>query len=173
MFEQRGSDLSCMAQAGLLAYLLRIDERSGLGLAETALGWRSEKYCYQNLLGSLGWLQWSPGIEKLAIQHLSDDPRVAGNAAIVLSTHGSVEAEEALWKRFADWAQEHADEAAELDRANEGYSSPLREPAIFERQLASALMNGMSWRLNPNRARRLDELCLTDMCRRLVTPFRN
>jgi hypothetical protein len=115
-------------------------------------------------------MRWTPGLEKLVIAHLSDEPRVAGGAATTLSTRGSPEAEEALWKSFEGWSREWKDRAAELDRASDT-SGPLHDQVVFENQLVSSLRHARFWQLNRDQERRLSALCVTEQCRRLVAPF--
>ena len=169
-YDENVASLPCPGQTWLLVYFIRVDEKAGLELTETVLARKTDSNCYPFLLSGVGGMRWTPGLEKLVIAHLSDEPRVAGQAARTLSTHGSPEAEAALWKSFEDWSREWKDRAAELDRASVS-SGPLRDQASFENQLVSSLMNGKSWQLNNIRARRLSALCVTKQCRALVAPF--
>lgn len=169
-YDENVAGLPCRGQAGLLAYFVRVDEKVGLELTETALARKTDSNCYPFLFGDIGGMRWTPGFEKLVIAHLSDEPRVAGGAAKTLSVQGSPEAEAALWKSFEGWSREWKDRAAELDRASVS-GGPLRDQFSFENQLVSSLMHGRSWQMNSSRARRLSALCVTEQCRGLVAPL--
>jgi hypothetical protein len=109
LLDERVGNMACYEQSRLLAYCLRVDASGSTGLirrAVTARG-KDNTRCYPNIFREVGGLHTSPELEKLAIEFLDDaDAEVVIDAATMLGQNGSVDAEEALWRRFEKWHRE-------------------------------------------------------------------
>lgn len=105
---------------------------------------------------------WSPALEKLAIEFLSD-PKVPvkRGAAEVLGKFGSAKVEKPLWdslEYFHNWWQGRGTE-------------PNEEGLQFERALRIALAQADAWVLHPDGLRRIEELCSSKWCRQEVAEW--
>jgi hypothetical protein len=78
------------------------------------------------------------------------------HAAYLIGKHGSPGDEKALEARLKRWQEEWSNRVADAEAQHQGQ---------IERALISALINGKSWKLTPERARELQMSCLTKICK--------
>jgi hypothetical protein len=163
---------ACNIQSSLIAYFLRVDPPSGGEYLKQALAAREKNLsrCYTSALLDVARLQPAREIEEIAIASLDDDdPEVVAHATMALQEFGSAEAEKALWRRFEKWHDAMQNRSEELRKQNAGVPA-LGEPELsgqvmIERQLRNALVQGRSWLADPEKLKRIRELCFTDASR--------
>ena len=163
---------ACNIQSSLIAYFLRVDPPSGGEYLKQALAAREKNLsrCYTSALLDVARLQPAREIAEIAIASLDDDdPEVVAHAAMALQEFGSAEAEKALWRRFEKWHDAMQNRSEELRKQNAGVPA-LGEPELsgqvmIEQQLRNALVQGRSWLADPEKLKRIRELCFTDASR--------
>jgi hypothetical protein len=147
---------ACRIQASLLAYFLRVDPSAGgehLNKALAARGKDSTR-CYTSALVDVARLHMSAEVEDVATASLDDeDPEIVSHAANVLAEYGSANAEKALWRR--------------LEKMHEA-GAEMSGQAAIEQALRKALASGQAWLSDPEKLKRLRDLCLTDVGRKEV-----
>jgi hypothetical protein len=150
----------CGTQAALLAYFLRVAPSVGNDYLEKALAARDKGYphCYRETLKKVADLHMSAEVEELAIAALDDgDSEVVSKAASVLGDYGSADAEKALWQRLEKWHGAMQSRGEELGKQD-----------AMEEALRIALTKGQGWLLDPEKLKRLRDLCLTESSRNEV-----
>ncbi|HEY6347210.1 MAG TPA: hypothetical protein VIY49_37440 [Bryobacteraceae bacterium] len=164
----------CPVKENLLSYLLRVAPDEGTLAVSSALQQRTGDSCYMNMLESIARVNYTPALGRLAEKAVSDDPdtAVAASAAQVLSEFGSLSAEQALWDRFESWSEKWRDRAAEL-RARLVGSDPFQSERNLEFQLANGIARGKAWKISAAQFVRLENLCVTASCKRLVENWRS
>jgi hypothetical protein len=85
----------------------------------------------------------------------------ASHAAYLLGKHGSAGDERVLEARLKRWREEWRDRVAEADAQYQGR---------IEREIISALVNGKSWKLSPQRVQELKTSCITQLCKQSNLP---
>lgn len=148
--------LECRPQTALLAYFLRVAPSVGGEYLNKALAARGEGFtqCYKDLLRSVAKLHMSAEVEEVATAALDDeDYQVVLQAAKVLAEYGSAEAEKALWRRMEKWH--------ELNRSKQTVEELGPDQVAIEAALREALTSGHAWLSDPEKLKRLRELCLT------------
>jgi hypothetical protein len=153
----------CRTQAALLAYFLRVAPSVGSEYLNKALATRGNGFprCYTETLKNVAKLHMSTEVEDVAIAALDDeDSQVVSQATSVLAEYGSADTEKALWRRFEKW-----------HRAMESRSEELRgeklshDQEVIEKALREALTGGQAWLSDPEKLKRVRDLCLTDKSR--------
>lgn len=145
----------CRTQAALLAYFLRVAPSAGADYVKKALAARDEgpSSCYEEVLKNVADLHMSAELEEIATAALNDeDSDVVSLAAGVLGAHGSADAEKALWRRLE---KSHANRSQKVTSNQQKIENALRE----------ALTRGQAWLSDPEKLRRVRELCRTDKSR--------
>lgn len=158
VFEAQGTGKwDCRTQTALLAYFLRVAPTVGgeyLNKALTASD-KGSSQCYLQTLKSVAKLHMSTEVEDVATAALDDeDSEVVSQAASVLAEYGSAAAEKALWRRLEKWNEVNRSKqlnAEELGDDQEAIEAALRE----------ALTGGHAWLSDPEKLKRLRDLCLT------------
>ena len=144
---------ACRPQAALLAYFLRVAPSVGGEYLNKALAARGEglSRCYRDVLKPVAKLHMSTEVEEVATAALDDeDSEVVSQAASVLAEYGSAEAEKALWRRLEKWH--------EVNQSKEGLS---HDQTAIEAALREALTSGHAWLSDPEKLKRLRDLCLS------------
>lgn len=158
------NDPNCRTQPALVAYFLRVAPSLGGEYLKKALSTRPKRYqpCYEKLLKGVADLHMSAEVEEAATAALDDEnSEVVSQAANVLADYGSADAEKALWKRFEKWHE-----------AMESRSEPEKELTVddekIEKALREALSTGQAWFSDPEKLKRVRDLCLSDKERQEV-----
>jgi hypothetical protein len=89
----------------------------------------------------------------------------AGAAALFVREHGPSSAEEALWHRLESFRSAWQGRSAEINVPFWASGTPQAEAALFEQELACALIHAKNWKLSSGEVERVREGCLTDQCR--------
>ena len=160
---------ACAIQAPLLAYFLRVDPSSGGEYLNQALAARGGNFtrCYAMTLVDVAERHMSAEVEAAAIASLEDkDPEVASQAARVLGEFGSENAERPLWLRLEKWHDEMRSQGEQLKKVSPGLpgvagNTELSGQALIEQDLLKALGAGRGWLSDPEKLKRLRDLCLT------------
>lgn len=168
LLAERIGKMSCNEQNYLLAYCLRANAAGGGELIRQALNARGHTRCYPNVLGSVAELHFNPELEKLALEMLDDsDLEIVINAVEVLGKYGSSQAETSLWKKLEQWHQSWKGRERELAVAAGNES--LRLQGSLEHALQTALAEASNWLATPKELARLNQLCVTEQCRKVVS----
>jgi hypothetical protein len=157
----------CLVDAYLTGYLFRVAPADGTKrLSEET---QNEKgSCGTELFRTLHQVRYTDELIPLAVKALdSPNLQTAGTAALFLGAHGPVSAEVALWGKLDALRKTWGERAAELRAAETRIldSGVQGQTARLEQELASALMNGVNWKLTSEEKERLREGCLTEKCR--------
>ena len=163
---------ACSIQASLIAYFLRVDPSIGGEYLKQALAAREKNLsrCYTSTLLGVALLRPTQELEEIATASLDDDdPEVVAHAAQVLERFGSVGSEKALWRRFEKWHDDMQSRSEELRKQTMGVPAlgapELSGQVIIEQALRNAIVHGQSWLADPEKLKRLRELCFTDESR--------
>jgi hypothetical protein len=96
----------------------------------------------------------------MAIEFLDDaDPEVVIDAVAMLGSHGSADAEEALWRRFEKWHREWNGREQEL-KVDFHDDSPIQLQIGLEQALRTALSHSPAWLADLKKLERLKSLCV-------------
>lgn len=158
------NDPNCRTQPALVAYFLRVAPSLGSEYLKKALGTRSKGFphCYERVLKGVADLHMSPEVEEAATAALDDkDSEVVSQAASVLADYGSADAEKALWRRFEKWHET----VQNRSKPNEVLSVDQEK---IEKALSEALSTGQAWLPDPEKLKRVRELCVSDRAREEV-----
>jgi len=165
---------ACRPQASLLAYFLRVDPSLGGEHLNKALAARGANFtrCYTLTLMDVARLHMSPEVEDAATSVLDDDDsEVVSQAASVLGEYGSADAEKVLWRRLEKLYEEMQSRREELSKQSPGVpelGAPALSSAAIEQSLIKALTTGRAWLADPEKLKRVRDLCLTDRGRKEV-----
>jgi hypothetical protein len=161
----------CEPQAYLIGYLFRFSkEDAGKRLSAIMQGASDE--CASQMFPFLDKSRYSDEQVSIAVRAL-DSPNLAAAAssALFLAVHAPEAAKAALWRRLDALWSDWRDRKAELQDAPFPFSPVSSAPAHaaeLERSLASALVNGTSWKLSQAEREHLRSGCLTDQCRNIA-----
>ncbi|HEX6285249.1 MAG TPA: hypothetical protein VFZ71_10260, partial [Pyrinomonadaceae bacterium] len=154
----------CRTQAALLAYFFRVAPATAGEYLNKALAAKDRGYagCFHRVLKDVAELHMSAEVEEVATGALdNEDSEVVSQAASVLAEYGSADAEKALWQRFEKWHKEATQtRSAEL---SEGKLSDDQKK--IEQALRQALSSSQAWLSDPEKLKRVRELCLTEKSR--------
>ncbi|HEY3580157.1 MAG TPA: hypothetical protein VGK82_06415, partial [Pyrinomonadaceae bacterium] len=163
---------ACSIQASLIAYFLRVDPSIGSEYLKQALAARGKNLsrCYTSTLLGVALLQHTREVEEIATASLDDDdPEVVSHAAQVLERFGGVDSEKAIWRRFEKWHDDMQNRSEELRKQTMGVPAlgapELSGQVMIEQALRNAIVHGQSWLADPEKLKRVRELCLTDESR--------
>jgi hypothetical protein len=102
-------------------------------------------------------LYYSDAIDNLLKKRLeSDDQSAASTAAYLIGLHGPAADQQVLETRLKRWREEWSARKSEADANLQGR---------IESELITALTQGKSWQLSPERIRELRQSCVTQICR--------
>lgn len=156
VYREAGANLPLDARAALLAYFAKHNEQEALPLIGQALGGLEPGQDF-NFLPELTELYYSDAINDLLVRRLdSDAPQEASTAAYLISLHGPAGDEKVLEGRLERWREEWGGRAAEADANLQG---------TVERELIIGLTRAKSWKMSPERAKELQQGCVTRLCR--------
>jgi hypothetical protein len=141
-FEPAAGRWACYPQASLLAYFLRVDEPYGVSVFSQSLASR-QTGCWYSLFGDVGQRVWTPGLEKLAVEALTNrDAVVAISAAGMLKRKGAAEVKAKLLEALR---QEYVPNNPGTDPREPRDPVKARRDALID-----ALLNGHAWVLTPD-----------------------
>ena len=150
-----GEKLERESQAGFLAYFAKHNEQEAIPMIEKVVS-EFKPGGDPWILSYLTKLYYSDSIGKVIKKLLeSDDYAYASHAAYLIGREGAAGDERVLEARLKRWREEWRDRVAEDD---------LQQGQI-ERELISALINGKSWKLPPERVQELRNSCITNLCK--------
>jgi hypothetical protein len=155
IYRNAGEKLPPEALPGFLAYFARHDEAEGLALLEQTL----ERSLAQQsiLLSNFTGLYFSEAVATMLRRRLeSDEPEIAGTAAYLISLHGSADDQKVIEQRLQRWQREWGRRIAEADSNLQGR---------VETELMMALTRGKSWKLPAEKAKELQQTCVTKICK--------
>lgn len=155
IYRNAGDKIPPEAVPGFLAYFARHDEAAGLTLLEQALDRSGAQQSM--LLSDFTRLYFSKTVDALLRKRLeSDEHEIASMAAYLISLHGAPDDQKVLEQRLQRWQRDWGTRLVEADSNLQGR---------IESELISALIRGKSWKLPPEKARELQQRCLTKICK--------
>lgn len=155
IYRNAGDKIPPEAVPGFLAYFARHDEAAGLTLLEQALDRSGAQQSM--LLSDFTRLYFSKTVDALLRKRLeSDEHEIASMAAYLISLHGAPDDQKVLEQRLQRWQRDWGTRIVEADSNLQGR---------IESELISALIRGKSWKLPPEKARELQQRCLTKICK--------
>lgn len=152
------ANFDCNAHAALVAYFLRVAPSVGSEYLKKELAMREAVLrCHQETLKRVAALHMSTEVEEVALAALDDeDSQVVEQAAGVLAEYGSADSEKALWRRFEKW-HEATENRSEEERKERLTAEQLR----IELALREALTRGRAWLSDPEKLKRVRDLCIS------------
>ena len=154
----------CRTQAALLAYFARVAPSTVGAYLNKALAAKDRGYagCFHRVLKDVADLHMSAEVEEVATAALDNaDSEVVSQAASVLAEYGSADAEKALWRRLEKWNEE----ATQTRTAEAGEQKLSADQEKIEKALRQALTSGQAWLSEPEKLKRVRDLCLTENSR--------
>ena len=156
LYQQNGAKWPLESRAGLLAYFARYNENEALPLIEQVLTGIEPGEDF-NFLPNLTRLYYSDGIDGVLRKRLeSDDPRAVSTTAWLMSKYGPAGDQQAIEARLERWRKDWGSRAAEAQTNLQGTA---------EREMVTALIRAKSWKASPERAKELEQSCVTELCR--------
>lgn len=156
LYQQNGAKWPLESRACLLAYFARYNENEALPLIEQVLAGIEPGQDF-NFLPNLTRLYYSDGIDGVLKKRLeSDDPRAVSTTAWLMSKYGPAGDQQAIEARLERWRKEWGSRAAEAQTNLQGTA---------EREMIVALIRAKSWKASPERAKELEQSCVTELCR--------
>jgi len=162
---------ACNPQASMIAYFVRVDPLFAEESLRKAVAARGEglSRCYPSVLAWVARLRMSAEVEEIAIDALEDnEPEVVLHAAILLGEHGSADAEKALWQRMEKLHEAMQDRDMSKQNPETPSNGDNEGRGQIEQGLITALSTGRAWLLDPEKLKRLRDLCVTDRGRKDV-----
>ena len=157
LYRTVGEKLDRESRAGLLAYFAKHNEREAIPLIEEIISSEFKPGSSPWTLSELTKLYYSDSIGEILKKLLeSNDYAHASHAAYLIGREGSAGDERVLEARLKRWREEWRDRVADADAQHQGQ---------VERELISALINGKSWKLSPERVEELKKSCITKLCK--------
>jgi len=155
IYRNAADKMPAEALPGFLAYFARHDEAEGLTLLEQALDRSGSQESM--LLSDFTRLYFSKTVDALLRKRLeSDEQEIASMAAYLISLHGAPDDQKVLAQRLQRWQRDWGSRIVEADSNLQGR---------IESELISALIRGKSWKLPTEKARELQQRCLTKICK--------
>jgi hypothetical protein len=174
LYAKRAQPLVCADVIPALAYFFRTDPafaREQHRRIWTLLNQRNTR-CQADaatgLLSLVAERRMTNGLEEAAVAALDDqDVALTADAAAMLSTYGSSRAEDALWRAFETWHRRWIPTVPQFSVPPFPWEwKPDGSPgANLDTQWATALWEGVSWRLDDADYDRMASLCLSESCR--------
>ena len=156
LYQQRGAKLPLESRACLLAYFARYNENEALPLIEQVLAGIEPGQDF-NFLPDLTRLYFSEGVDGVLRKRLeSDEPRAVSTSAWLMSKYGPAGDQQVIEARLERWRKEWGNRAAEAQINLQGAA---------EREMVTALLRARSWKASPERAKELEQNCITEFCR--------
>jgi hypothetical protein len=156
LYQQSGAKWPLESRAGVLAYFARYNENEALPLIEQVLAGIEPGQDF-NFLPNLTRLYYSDGIDGVLRKRLeSDDPRAVSTTAWLMSKYGPAGDQQAIEARLERWRKEWGSRGAEAQTNLQGTA---------EREMVTALIRAKSWKASPERAKELEQSCVTELCR--------
>jgi len=156
LYQQSGAKLPLESRACLLAYFARYNENEALPLIEQVLTGIEPGQDF-NFLPDLTRLYYSDGIDGVLRKRLeSDEPRAVSTTAWLMSKYGPAGDQQAIEARLERWRKDWGSRAAEAQTNLQGTA---------EREMVTALIRAKSWKASPERAKELEQSCVTELCR--------
>ncbi len=156
LYQQSGAKWPLEARACLLAYFARYNENEALPLIEQVLAGIEPGQDF-NFLPDLTRLYYSDGIDGVLRKRLeSDEPRAVSTSAWLMSKYGPAGDQQVIEARLERWRKEWGSRAAEAQANLQGTA---------EREMIEALIRAKSWKISPERAKELEQSCITELCR--------
>jgi hypothetical protein len=160
-YQAWGSKWQPDARAAVLGYLARWNEAQAMPLVERAAAELGGGIDSQFFLELTAARTPAPVLELVRKRLDGDDPQAVGSAAYVLSKRGTADDARLVEARLERWLKEWGGRTAELD----GTDKKSVIQSMAQVNLMWALLNGQSWKLPEEKARRLKETCVTRLCR--------
>src|SRR5258708_685624 len=156
LYQQNGAKWPLESRAGLLAYFPRYNENEALPLIDQVLTGIEPSQDF-NFLPNLTRLSYAEGIDGvLRKRREGDDPRAGSTAAWLRSKCGPAGEQQAIEARLERWRKDWGSRAAEAQTNLQGTA---------EREMVTALIRAKSWKASPERAKELEQSCVTELCR--------
>jgi hypothetical protein len=156
LYQQNGAKWPLEARACLLAYFARYNENEAVPLIEQVLAGIEPGQDF-SFLPDLARLYYSDGIDGVLRKRLeSDEPRAVSTSAWLMSKYGPAGDQQVIEARLERWRKEWGNRAAEAQINLQGAA---------EREMVTALLRARSWKASPERAKELEQNCITEFCR--------
>lgn len=163
VYKSDGPKWQWQSRAILLGYFARYNETEALALVEQELS-VVEKEWRGTFLNDLTRVNFPPKVAELFAKRLaSDDPDIAGEAAYLISQHGSETDRSKIESRLKQWQSIWNKRLKELD--DPAPSPETTRQANLQAELIMALLQGKAWKLTDDDKKELRTNCLSAICR--------
>lgn len=152
------TDWPCSIQVPVLAYLLKVSPENAAPRVEAVLKAHRIQVCTGRLLTTLGSIEPSPVVERIALSQIKVGGPAAADGAYYLQEHALPQLKSTIWEELQNWHQRFVSSGAQK-RANSGgwASEDLAERDIVT-ALTDAFEKAQAWTLTPDDAQRLQGL---------------
>jgi len=145
------SGWACSVQIPVLAYLLKVSPADAAPRVERALRQAKQFPCNSLFFTSVGFLEPSPVLERLALEQIEGAQPLARDAVDYLRLYGSTATKPFVWKEFVQWHQRYVASGAE-ERVKDGVAAKITKDDQFQSALffglADAFIDARSWVLS-------------------------
>jgi hypothetical protein len=141
----------CSVQIPVLAYLLKVSQADAAPRVERALREAKQFPCNSLFFTSVGFVEPSPVLERLALEQIEGAQPMARDAVDYLRLYGSAATKPFVWKEFVQWHQRYVASGAEK-RVKDGIAAKITKDDQFQSALffglADAFIAARSWLLS-------------------------
>jgi hypothetical protein len=159
-YSERIGHVDCGEQSAVLRYFLRTDEPFGVQMLNQTLDSRVGTGCYKFVLKDVATDPMPPAVEQVVLDHLNDpDLETAIGAVKLAGEKGSVAAEPKLWGRLEAFHEAQKEHNGPFEDQRKHITTI--SPESLEAALLEALAKSPAWLAEPDKLKRLQQLCLT------------
>jgi hypothetical protein len=143
----------CPAQVPVVAYLLKVAPKDVESRVTQALPTSERSQCANTFLSSIGRLQRSPVLERVALEQVArgKDP-LARDGAVYLRRYASQHAKSAVWDLLVRWTERANRSGAEGHIQSGKITAEESEQLALVSELAEAYVAAQAWVLTPEEA---------------------
>jgi hypothetical protein len=145
------SGWACSVQIPVLAYLLKVSPADAAPRVERTLREAKQFPCNSLFFTSVGFVEPSPVLERLALEQIESAQPMARDAVDYLQLYGSAATKPFVWKEFVQWHQRYVASGAEK-RVKDGVAAEITKDDQFQSALffglAQAFIAARSWVLS-------------------------
>lgn len=170
--DQHLAEWPCKLQIPVLAYLLRVSPHEAQPRIEQVLQKVRPPYCPRGeFFPSLGFVEASPVLDRLAARQVKDGTPLAADAAEYLGRYGSAAMKPVVWKQLSRWHKKYVESGAELRIRNQTSTQDDWQLYNLDSRLLEAYERAAAWTLSPEDVERLSKLIGDKKSKELARTF--
>jgi len=171
LIDAKLTDWSCSIQVPALAYLLKVAPDEARPRVERVLQIPRNQICTSRLLTTLGLLEPSSVLARLAMEQIETGGSSAADGAYYLEKHAPAEWKSRIWEQLEIWRKKvDASGAEKKVRNGQGAADDYAKNDLIH-ALIEAYERAQEWVLNPDDEKRLRTLLNEETSKQLSCSF--